>query len=99
MALSGNNIPGYTGFVPYKCEFFGKTTCDSNRGAEHAFRASGTGPQKVGEVIRDFHAGVVKERSNAVNTQQEMPENHMILGMCSKNSKTWINGPAHEIRN
>lgn len=99
MANSSQNIPGYTGFVPYKCEFVGRTTCDSNKGAEHAFRQSNMSKEKVGAIIRDYHAGQVIERSNAINTRAEMPENNLILGMRSKDSKTWMNGPTHEIRN
>lgn len=36
---SSRNIPGYTGFVPYKAEFFGATTCTENRAAETVYRA------------------------------------------------------------
>lgn len=54
---------------------------------------------KVGTVIRDFQAGQVNERSNSINTLNESPQNQLILGMRSKDAKTWINGPTHEIRN
>jgi hypothetical protein len=69
MANSGANIPGYMGHVPYKCEFPGHTTCESNRGAEHAFRETAVSGQKVGEVIRKYHAGSKFDRSNAINTR------------------------------
>lgn len=35
---SSNNIPGYTGFIPYKREFFGSTTCQNNKSAEYTYR-------------------------------------------------------------
>ena len=34
MSNCGKNIPGYTGYVPYKMEFVGRTTCDANKKAE-----------------------------------------------------------------
>lgn len=37
---SGKNIPGYTGFIPYKSEFFGNTTCYANRAAETVYRSA-----------------------------------------------------------
>lgn len=37
---SGYNIPGYTGFIPYKSEFFGDTTCHANKQAEYVYRNS-----------------------------------------------------------
>jgi hypothetical protein len=53
---SGKNIPGYTGFVPYKSEFFGTTTCSSNRAAEFTYRvqASGNDLSKVGRTILEL---------------------------------------------
>ena len=35
---SSKNIPGYTGYIPYKSEFFGNTTCFANRAAENVYR-------------------------------------------------------------
>ena len=50
---SGRNIPGYTGFVPYKAEFFGNTTCHSNRAAETVYREQNSGKDlsSVGRTI------------------------------------------------
>jgi len=31
-------IPGYTGFIPFKSDFFGQTTGMSNRNAEQTYR-------------------------------------------------------------
>lgn len=49
---SGSNIPGYTGFIPYKSEFFGNTTCHANRSAENVYRsASHTDITRAGQSI------------------------------------------------
>ncbi len=99
MSNSSLNIPGYTGFVPFKSNFVGRTVCDANRDAEKAFKKSIRDFSLSGLVIRDIHEGALSQRSTCVNVLEQQPENRMILGNHSKNSKTWINGPTHEIRN
>ena len=37
---SGEKIPGYTGFVPFRFENIGLTVGESNRVAENAYRTS-----------------------------------------------------------
>lgn len=37
---SANKIPGYTGFVPYKSDFFGQTVGVLNSKAQQVYRAS-----------------------------------------------------------
>jgi hypothetical protein len=39
---SGRNIPGYTGFIPFKSEFFGYTAGAQNKCAEATYRTSAT---------------------------------------------------------
>ena len=72
---SGKNIPGYTGFVPYKSEFFGTTTCSSNRAAEFTYRvqASGSDLSKVGRTILELQQGEILSRSTSVNNGKEFP--------------------------
>jgi|LakMenE18May11ns_1017448.scaffolds.fasta_scaffold5986012_1 hypothetical protein len=72
---SGKNIPGYTGFVPYKSEFFGTTTCSSNRAAEFTYRvqASGNDLSKVGRTILELQQGEILSRSTSVNNGKEFP--------------------------
>ena len=98
---SGKNIPGYTGFVPFKSEFFGQTTCQSNRAAEQTYRvqASGNKFSSVGKTILEINSGDVVQRSTSVCNEKEFPQHKLMIGNKSKNSKTWINGPTHEIRN
>lgn len=52
---SGKNIPGYSGFIPYKNDFFGNTTCSANRAAQEVYRhaASVIKTQKIGQIIVD----------------------------------------------
>jgi hypothetical protein len=72
---SGKNIPGYTGFVPYKSEFFGITTCHSNKAAETTYRVQQTGQNltNVGRTILELQSGTIAERSTSVNNHNEFP--------------------------
>lgn len=98
---SGRNIPGYTGFVPYKSEFFGNTTCHTNRAAEQIYRVQNSGKDlsTVGKTILALQAGAVLQRSTSVDNEKEFPQNRIMIGNKSKDAKSWLNGPTHEIRN
>lgn len=98
---SGKNIPGYTGFVPYKSEFFGNTTCHSNRQAEQTYRVEHTSNDlsNVGKTILALQSGSLNERSTSVNNAKQFPQHRLMIGNRSKDAKSWINGPTHEIRN
>jgi hypothetical protein len=63
MSNSSLNIPGYTGFIPFKSNFVGRTVCDANRDAQKAFRSSQSNFTKSGAVIREIHEGQVSQRS------------------------------------
>jgi hypothetical protein len=54
---SSRNIPGYTGFVPFKAEFFGATTCTENRAAETVYRAQYF--KSTGKSILELQSGDV----------------------------------------
>ena len=49
--------------------------------------------------ILDINSGEIVQRSTSVNNAKEFPQNALILSNKSKDAKTWINGPTHEIRN
>jgi len=70
---SGRNIPGYTGFVPFKSEFFGQTTCSSNRAAEQTYKtqASGSKLSNAAKTILEINSGDVVQRSTSVNNAKE----------------------------
>jgi len=38
---SANKIPGYTGYVPYRSEFFGNTVGVTNKQAQDVYRSPG----------------------------------------------------------
>ncbi len=96
---SSKNIPGYTGFIPYKSEFFGNTTGASNAQAEMTYRSSSNKFNDVGATILSITGGNQRSRSSAVQADTEQPERKRMFGTQSKNSCSWINGPTHEIRN
>ena len=99
MANSGSNIPGYTGYIPYKMEFVGRTVCDSNRGAEQIFKQTQPGRKDVTKTIRDYQAGRYTERSKSINTTEQAFNNDLKIGNRSKDANTWLNGPTHNNRN
>ena len=72
---SGKNIPGYTGFVPFKSEFFGQTTCQSNRAAESTYRKAIVPGQllSAGKTILEINSGDIVQRSTSVNNAKEFP--------------------------
>ena len=98
----GRNIPGYTGFIPFKAEFFGQTTGSSNLKAEiinrHAIETNSF--KTTGHSIMQLQQnGSVHRRSSSVLNEDMAGQKTMILGNRSRDAKTWINGPTHEIRN
>jgi hypothetical protein len=98
MANASKNIPGYTGFVPFKSEFFGKTVCASNRNAEHIYRYRESSP-KIGTIVNELTTNAVKGRSNSINPERLTAMQKLALSTRSRDSVTWVNGPTHEIRN
>ena len=100
---SGSNIPGYTGFIPYKQEFFGNTTCYANRAAETVYRShklhSGSleDLRAAERTIVDIQSGPVLQRSTSVNNAAEANQKTLMNGNRSKDAKTWMNGPTHMI--
>lgn len=99
---SGSKIPGYTGFVPFKSEFFGTTSSQSNKQAEEVYKvssASGKDFAKVGRTILEIQNGNVVSRSHTVDGGIEQEERRMMIGNKSKNATSWLQGPTHEIRN
>ena len=55
--------------------------------------------QTVGKTIMHLNSGDVVSRSNSVSNEKEFPQNKLMIGFRSKDAKTWLNGPTHEIRN
>ena len=95
---SGKNIPGSSGFVPYKSEYFGNTTCSANRAAEIAYKNQ-VSFKHGNAALHGQKSTHLLNRSTSVDSRAEAPQLQMILGNKSKDSKTWINGPTHEVRN
>lgn len=68
---SSKNIPGYTGFIPYKSEYFGNTTGQSNIQAEQTYRSSANKFNDVGATILSITGGNQRSRSTAIHAAAE----------------------------
>lgn len=53
----------------------------------------------MGKTILEIQSGDVLQRSTSVNNAKEFPQHRLMIGNKSKDAKSWINGPTHEIRN
>lgn len=92
---SGEKIPGYSGYVPFKFENVGVTCGQSNRIAEAAYRDS-----RLPKGKEDYSSSIdPNSRTSYVNSEYRTPQKQMMVSNVSKNSKTWLCGPQHEIRN
>ena len=92
---SGENIPGYCGYVPFKFENVGVTVGQSNKIAAQAYmthKAERGKPPICNKVDPN-------SRTSYVDSVTRTPQKHMMVSNSSKNSKTWLCGPQHEIRN
>ena len=81
---SSRNIPGYTGFIPYKSEYFGATTGMQNLQAEQTYRSSANKFNDVGATILQISGGNQSTRSNVVKADCEQPEKSKMYGTQSK---------------
>jgi len=91
---SGDKIPGYSGYVPFKYDNVGLTCGQSNRIAEAAYR------ENLQPRGKDNYASIdPNSRTAYVNAEHKTPQKIMMVSNSSKNSKTWLCGPQHEIRN
>lgn len=90
---SGEKIPGYTGFVPYRFENIGLTIGESNRVAESNYRTS------IDKGKSNFNSVDPNSRTGYVDMSIRRPEKAVMVSNHSRYSKTWLNGPQHEIRN
>lgn len=64
---SGRNIPGYTGFIPFKSEFFGYTAGAQNKCAEATYRTSATKFGNTGLAVLAISGGDQKNRSSSID--------------------------------
>lgn len=53
----------------------------------------------VGKTILEINSGDIVERSGSVSNAKEFPQHRLMIGNKSKDAKSWMNGPTHEIRN
>ena len=98
MAQSGQKIPGYSGFIPFKQDLIGLTTGESNRKAGEDFVSNKTGIVKAGaDILNSSKLGGM--RSTMIDGANEGVQKATMIGNNSKQSTTWLNGPKHNIRN
>jgi hypothetical protein len=91
---SGEKIPGYTGYVPYRYENIGMTVGTSNKVAEGIYRDSlNKGKQSLSKSID------VNSRNYYVNMENRGGEKKLMVSNLSKKSKAWLQGPQHEVQN
>jgi hypothetical protein len=86
---SGEKIPGYSGYVPFKFENVGVTCGQSNRIAEAAYRDS------LMPKGKEVYSSSIdpNSRTSYVNSEYRTPQKQMMVSNASKNSKTWLCGP------
>lgn len=101
---SSQKIPGYCGHVPHRSELIGLTTGQSNKVAEMAYREMKSPNKRLQSNGFDIiNAGSLNSgafsRAGSVSNANELLEKKAMVGTTSRNSKTWLNGPQHEIRN
>jgi len=77
---SGRNIPGYTGFIPFKSEFFGYTAGNQNKCAEMTYRTSVNKLGNTGLAVLAISGGNQKNRSSTVDLGIEQPEKDLMIG-------------------
>jgi hypothetical protein len=95
---SGKNIPGYCGFIPFKNHLVGTTCGAGNKVAQNTYRTlqnPSSFAHSGSEVLRNSQyspgAPIGKQKG-------EMVQGEVMVGNHSRYSKTWINGPQHNIR-
>ena len=98
---SGEKIPGYCGFIPHKRDHVGLTTGHSNKQAALNYLAIKDPLSGAAANLRETSdkAFMAASRSMSVDGNAEGFEKQNSMGMRSKESVTWVNGPNHEIRN
>jgi len=98
---SGEKIPGYSGFIPFKRDHIGLTTGQSNQQAALNYLAIKDPMSNAARNIKDTHSKefFAASRSMSVDGTNEGVQKKSAVGMNSKDSVTWVNGPNHEIRN
>jgi|TARA_B110000503_G_C6864694_1_gene296205 hypothetical protein len=81
-------LPGYTGFVPTKNDFCGKTAGSINREICNA-----GGRQENIESME-----LTRHQSNNIVLPTSKDINADVFGNSSRHSKNWVSGPTHEVR-
>jgi hypothetical protein len=93
---SGEKIPGYTGFVPFRFENIGVTVGQANRVAEQAYRSNFF--KATGKEI-SYSTVDPNSRTGNVNMDIRPIQKKMMVDNHSRHAKSWMCGPQHEIRN
>ena len=91
-------IPGYCGHIPYKGDYYGLTTGNLNRVAQGVHNTRNGFSTAASQVLASSKSAMSLQRSTMVDPSILKPEKQLMVSNFSKNSKSWINGPAHEIR-
>jgi organic radical activating enzyme len=81
-------LPGYTGFVPTKNNFFGKTSGSINREVS----LTGGNPRELDLLELSKH----KAQNTDLPASKEI--NKDVYSNLSKNSVNWVSGPTHMVR-
>lgn len=95
---SGKNIPGYCGHIPFKNHLVGTTCGDGNRVAQETYRNL----KNAGEFYRSgtqvMSSSLYSPGGPQGKSKTEHAQGGVMVGNLSRYSKTWINGPLHNIR-
>ena len=81
-------LPGYTGHVPTKNDFCGKTSGSINR----EICLAGGNQSNLEILEMDRH------ESNKIELPASKSINRDVFGTSSRHAKNWISGPTHQIR-
>ena len=78
-------LPGYTGHVPTKNDFCGKTAGSINR----EINLAGGRQERIDSMELTRH------QSNRVILPTSKDINKDVFGNCSRHAKNWVSGPTH----
>lgn len=101
-----SNIPGYSGHIPFKNHLVGLTTGAGNRVAAEQYRHTRDNfyntPKNVSSFARSgTDIGMNKTPMagpTGMKSNLEKGEAGITVGNMSRYSRTWINGPLHNVR-